>query len=198
MVLASTITKEVLRSLPASLLAIPVKLTWSFLSQMIGLIIVMWGSLKYPYEACNMVRSINDNPGGWSKTLPGHTVEFDSSYALPWTVSYQPTIPAYTHSPQVLTVADDDFIYFVDMISCTSWSYSQFILDVFLNGVMYVSGAFAGWGNIPLRQNPSLQFIKDDVITVTVYNLTAVQQTYNLILNGTKIPKPPGFAHGAF
>jgi hypothetical protein len=145
-----------------------------------------------------MVRDIQDNPGGWSKTLPGHTVEFDSSYALPWVSSDVPTLSANAYYDFALTIADDDFIYFVDMISCTSWSYSQFILDILLNDVLYVSGAFEGWGNIPLRQNPSLQFIYGDVITTHIQSLSASQQTYNLILNGTKIPKPPGFTHGAF
>jgi hypothetical protein len=177
---------------------IPVKLTWSFLSQMIGLITVMLGSLKYPYEACNMVRSINDNPGGWSKTLPGHTVEFDSSYALPWVSSGVLTIPAYNNDVYTLDIPDDGFIYFVDMVSATPWSYTQFVCNVLLNASPYVSAVVEGWVNIPLRQNPSLQFIYDDQIMIDIWNQTASEQNYTIILNGTKIPKPNGFTHGAF
>lgn len=145
-----------------------------------------------------MSRVIRDNPSGWSRSLPGHTVEYDENYGLPWSIFYESALSAGSSYDYDLVIPDDGYIYFIDMVGCTPKAYTAFRVRVRLNGVSYVNGAFTGWCNIPLRQNPSLQFIYGDTIRFTVTNDDASSRTLQLILNGTKIPKPEGYSHGVF
>lgn len=145
-----------------------------------------------------MVRSISDNPGGWNRTLPTHAVEFDANYAAPWVDAGDVVIASGATGVHTLTLPDDDMIYFVDMISITPKAYTAFSSYVSLNNVQYLYVSQTGWVNIPLSQNPSLQFVYGDHIDVSVINLDASQRTFAVYLNGTKIPMPPGYTHGDF
>ena len=145
-----------------------------------------------------MIRTITDNPSGWSRNLPGHTVEYDENYGLPWSDLHEESLLTTASYSYDLVIPDDDYIYFVDMVGCTPKAYTAFRVRIKLNTVTYVNAAFTGWCNIPLRQNPSLQFIYGDTINFSITNDDASTRTLQLICNGTKIPKPAGYAHGAF
>lgn len=145
-----------------------------------------------------MARTISDNPSGWSKTLPGHTVEYDSNYALPWSEDFTTAVGAGGWGTVALTITDDDYIYIIDMVSVTPQIITPFAITVRLNTVLYMAGAATGWINVPLSQNPSLQFVTDDLINVYVNNQHTGTVAFLTVLNGTKIPKPAGWTHGAF
>ena len=145
-----------------------------------------------------MVRTIRDNPSGWSRNLPGHTVEYDENYGQPWSVLYEQELASAAAFTYDLVIPDDDYIYFIDMVGCSPQAYVTFRIRVVLGVTTYVNAAFTGWGNIPLRQNPSLQFIYGDTVSFVVTNIDSSTRTLQLIINGTKVPKPEGYAHGAF
>lgn len=145
-----------------------------------------------------MVRTIADNPSGWSRSLPGHTVEYDENYGLPWSVHAAYECPAGEDDTNNLVIPDDGYIYFIDMLGVSPGAYTVFRVLVRLNTVNYIYGTFTGWANIPLRQNPSLQFVYGDTITTRMSNDDASLHWFDLMIHGTKIPKPAGYAHGAF
>ena len=145
-----------------------------------------------------MGRNISDNPSGWSRSLPGHTVEYDENYGNPWSDLHEESVASGDTMLHGITIPDDDYIYIIDMVGITPKTVTAFRAVVFLNDVAYVHGAWTGWCNIPLRQNPSLQFIYGDVVSYAIVNLDASTRTLQVITNGTKIPKPAGYAHGAF
>lgn len=142
-----------------------------------------------------MSRDITDNPGGWTRSLPGHTVEYESGFALPFYEGASLTINAGNQGTYTLTISNTDFIYFIDMISVTPLAYTAFTVVSSINDVPYVSACGNGWVNIPLRQNPSIQLIDGDHIDILVTNLDASQRTFNVKINGTKIARPANFGH---
>lgn len=142
-----------------------------------------------------MTREITDNPGGWTRSLPGHTVEYESGFAMPFYVGNTLVVNAGQSGTGTYSFNNEDFIYFVDMVNIVPQSLTQFVLIVYVNGIPYVGGAALGYLNIPLRQNPSIQFIQGDELAVGVVNLDAAQQVFNIKINGTKLKRPAGFGH---
>ncbi|DBA35228.1 TPA_asm: hypothetical protein vir530_00004 [dsDNA virus vir530] len=142
-----------------------------------------------------MSRNISDNPSGWGKTLPGHTVEYDANYAMPWVdvASIELTFPGYQNYQ--LAFENPDFIYFVDMISMACAPDSKFGIYVKINDDYYIIAAGTGWLNVPLRQNPSLQFIAGDLLEYRLYITDGSDGTYSVITHGTKIIRPSGYGH---
>lgn len=142
-----------------------------------------------------MVRSITDNPGGWSRSLPGHTVEYEPSFAQSFYYGDSLTIAAGATSVYTLDFDDTQHIYFADMISITPQAYKEFAVVVYVNGVPYAAASGIGWLNIPLRQNPSVQFIAGDSLAVSVTNQDGSSRTFLVKINGTKIIRPSGYGH---
>lgn len=147
-----------------------------------------------------MARTIQDNPSGWSRSLPGHTVEYSTGFAQPFYYGDSLTIAAGGNGTYTLTIDDANYIFFFDMINVTPQSYKEFSALIYINSVNYVAGSFVGYCNIPLRQNPSIQLISGDKIEVKVYNLDSAQHTFLVKCNGTKIQRPAdyGKAPGAY
>lgn len=145
-----------------------------------------------------MARTISDNPGGWSRSLPSHTVEFDANYAAPWVSVYDIVIAAAANYVHVFTIPDDGMIYFVDTACANPRAATALSANISFNNVRYFYFSDIGYVNIPVRQNPSLQFVYGDHIDFQVSNRDIADHQFNIILNGTKIPMPPGYTHGPF
>jgi len=143
-----------------------------------------------------MSRTITDNPGGWSRSLPGHTVEYEASFAQPFYYGGSLTIAAGAAGTYTLTIIDTEHIYFIDVVNVTPQAFKEFSALVYVNDVNYVASAAQGYCIIPLRMNPSIQLIDGDHVDVTVTNLDASQRTFLVKLNGTKIKRPSNFGHG--
>jgi len=147
-----------------------------------------------------MARIIQDNPSGWSRSLPGHTVEYQAGFAKPFYYGGTITVAPNAQGTYTLTINDPASIFFIDVVNVTPQSYKEFAVLVYINDDNYVAGAFVGYCNIPLRQNPSIQLIDGDKIDIKVTNLDAAQRTFLVKLNGTKIARPAevGTIPGAF
>ena len=104
-----------------------------------------------------------DYPDGFRRNLPGHTVDMEAGFSLPWCESTSLTIAAAGNSSFTVEFSDADWIYFVDMINVTPQAYTEFYITVAVNGVLYTAGANMGFIIIPLRTNPSINFIKGDL-----------------------------------
>lgn len=142
-----------------------------------------------------MSRAITDNPGGWSRSLPGHTVEYEPGFAQSFYYGGELVVSAGANQTYTLSFVDTEHIYFVDMVSVSPQSYKEFAIVVYVNGVPYVSASGQGWLNVPLRQNPSIQFISGDSCAVLVVNQDSAQRTFLIKFNGTKIVRPANFGH---
>jgi hypothetical protein len=142
-----------------------------------------------------MARTITDNPGGWSRSLPGHTVEFEASFAQPFYNGATVGVVAGGTGTYSITISDTEHIFFPDMISVTPQAYKEFAVIVYVNGSPYVAASGIGWLNIPLRQNPSIQLISGDILRIDVTNLDASARNFLIKFNGTKIVRPVNFGH---
>lgn len=142
-----------------------------------------------------MTRDIDDNPSGWSRSLPGHTVELDPGFASPWNQIFSQSISAGAYIDFTLNFNDPYQIYFVDMISVSPQASKELAAMIYVNGVNYVASAGVGWLEIPLRRNPSIVFINGDSLTIRVYNLDGSTRNFVICVNGTKIKRPTRYGH---
>lgn len=131
-----------------------------------------------------------DYPDGFRRNLPGHTVDLESGFSLPWCESTSLTISAAADSSFTVNFSSAEWIYFVDMINVTPQAYTEFYMTVAVNGVLYTAGAGMGFLIIPLRTNPSINFIASDSISVTVTNKDSSSRTFKVMINGSKILRP--------
>lgn len=141
-----------------------------------------------------------DYPDGMTRMLPGHTIDLESGFALPWYEGGSVVIAAGKSGSYTLDFSDDDGIYYIDVVNVSPSAYKEFTVIVHINDVPYVCGSVMGFFFFNLRLNPSLLFISGDSVKVEILNLDAAQQTFSVKLNGTKIIRPPGFGKipGAF
>ena len=142
-----------------------------------------------------MTRTITDNPGGWSRSLPGHTVEYEPSFAQPFYYGTELVLGGGASSYYTLSFTDSTHIFFIDMIAICPQIYTEIACVVYVNDVPYVAAAGIGWLNIPLRQNPSIQLIAGDHIDVLVVNQDEYSRNILVKVNGTKIVRPANFGH---
>ena len=142
-----------------------------------------------------MARTITDNPGGWSRSLPGHTVEYEPSFAQPFYYGTSIALGAGESGTYTLTFTDTAHIFFIDMVNITPQSYKELNAIVEVNDVPYVAASGIGWLNLPLRQNPSIQLIAGDKIDVIVNNQDGNTRTMLIKIHGTKIVRPANFGH---
>ena len=134
-----------------------------------------------------------DFPDGYQRFSPGIVTEMESGYALPWCESFSGNIGAGGSATYTLTFSDAAYIFKVDMISVTPTRNTEFYVRASVGDVAYVAAAGSGWINIPLSQNPALQFVAGDHIDILVTNLDGSTRAFDCKLNGTKIKKPAGF-----
>ena len=141
------------------------------------------------------MRQITDNPSGWNRVLPIHAVEYEASFAQPFSVNGSLVLAAGANSTYHLDFVDTEHIYFIDMITVTPQAFVDFAAIVGIG--LYIHETACGRGSVTfaLRQNPSLQFLADDKLGVVVYNLDTVRRTFIVTINGTKIKKPANFGH---
>ena len=142
-----------------------------------------------------MSREIVSNPGGWSRSLPGHTVEYESGFAQPFYDGSTIGLNSGAYGRYTLSILDIEHIYFADMVSVTPQAYKEFFVVVYVNTVPFVGASGIGWLNIPLRQNPSIQFITGDTMYVDIVNLAPEAHNFLIKVNGTKIARPSNFGH---
>ena len=131
-----------------------------------------------------------DYPDGFRRNLPGHTVDMEAGFSLPWCESTSLVIAAAGNSSFTVEFSSLDWIYFVDMINVTPQAYTEFYISVAVNGVLYTAGANMGFIIIPLRTNPSINFINGDSVAVTVTNKDSSSRTFKVMINGSKILRP--------
>jgi len=142
-----------------------------------------------------MSRTITDNPGGWSRSLPGHTVEYEPSFAQSFYYGGALSVAAGASATYTLSISDATHIFFPDIVNVTPQAYKEFSALVFLNDIPYIAVSNIGYVIIPMRTNPSVQLISGDHIDVAVINLDASTRQFLVKINGTKIIRPANFGH---
>jgi hypothetical protein len=140
-----------------------------------------------------MARQIVDNPGGWTRSLPGNTVEYEPGFSNPWSVFVEPNVLAAATYDYTLTINDSSNIYFVDMVSVSPVHNTALHVNVYINNVLFAAASGTGWVNIPLRQNPSIQLMTGDVVKVSVTNDGSAASYIIIVVNGTKMLRPSTF-----
>jgi hypothetical protein len=136
-----------------------------------------------------------DYPDGFGRLLPGHTAEMEPGFAQPWLAEGSLAINVNANGTYTITFSDYAHIYFIDMITVTPQTVDDLTVFVYVNGQVYVAASQTGWIDIPLRQNPSIQFLADDTCAIKVYNVGAGNHTFLIKVNGTKIIRPDNFGH---
>lgn len=131
-----------------------------------------------------------DFPDGYSRNLPGISVDLEQGFATPWYEGATVNLAGGAVSSYTLTISDSDHIFFVDMVNVSPNKYIEFSVVVYVNDVPYVGACDMGWINIPLRQNPSLAFITGDIVKVEVINNSTTTSNFYIKLNGTKVIRP--------
>lgn len=142
-----------------------------------------------------MVREIVDNPSGWSRSLPGHSIEYMPGFVLPWNQSVVKNVTAGSYYDFVITFLDTAHIYFIDTIQVSPSTYTNVSVLFNVGAVMHGRAAGSGVVNLSIRDNPSLYFIAGDVITVRGYNLDSSTRSLAFLVLGTKVSRSPEFGH---
>lgn len=142
-----------------------------------------------------MVREIIDNPSGWSRSLPGHSVEYMSGFVLPWNQQAVRSVNAGSSYNIVITFFDTEHIYFIDTIQVSPDSYTDVSVLFNVGSVMHGRAAGRGIASLLIRDNPSLYFIAGDTITVRGTNLDSSTRSLAFLVLGTKISRSPEFGH---
>lgn len=136
-----------------------------------------------------------DYPDGTVPALSGNTIELTPGFAVPWYQGGAISLAAGASNSFTLNFSDPYFIYFIDMINVSPTNGNAFNVIVSLNGIPYISAVGSAWLNIPLHQNPSICFLDDDVVVVTVTNFDSITLVYTIKLMGTAILRPFGYVH---
>lgn len=136
---------------------------------------------------------MTDYPDGYNRTLPSHTVELDPGYATFWQFDESIHLHAGLGTTSQLQFDGSDYIFFADVIS------------LFFSPVGAVRGVLQRDGNtidaqasldyvkFTPRDNPSVYFLHEEIISLLIYNLSGVDVTAYVYMNGSKIKKPAGF-----
>jgi len=143
----------------------------------------------------HMPRKIVDNPRGWGRTLSIHTVEYEESFAQPFSFGGSLDIASYGNDFYTLEIIDTRHIYVINNLNITPQAYKELNAIVFVNDSPYVGKGGKGWLNINLSDNPSIQFIDGDYIDVLVTNLDTLAHTFLVYGNGTRIRRSFDYGH---
>lgn len=136
-----------------------------------------------------------DQPDGYRRYMPGHTIEMDSSFAKPWYQGTSLNLGAGASGNFDLTISDVDHIYYIDSINISPLVYKELAAIVYVGSVAYVTAAGIGWLDIPLRENPSLMFLSGDTVRITATNNDSNTRTLYIKVIGTKLMRTSNFGH---
>lgn len=142
-----------------------------------------------------MTRNIDDNPSGWSRNLPGHTVELEPGFAVPWCQTFSQSISGSSQVDFTINFTDPNNLYFVDIVFASPQDNTVFTVFARVLGVNYVAATGQGKVNFSLRTNPSIVFISGDSLVIRVINHDANAKNFIVCINGTKIKRPSNYGH---
>lgn len=142
-----------------------------------------------------MTRNIDDNPSGWSRSLPGHTVELEPGFAVPWNQTFSQSIGGASSVDFTINFTDPYSLYFVDIVFASPQDNTVFTVFARVLDVNYVAATGQGKVNFSLRTNPSIVFISGDSLVIRVINHDANAKNFVVCVNGTKIKRPANYGH---
>jgi PKD repeat protein len=136
-----------------------------------------------------------DFPDGMGRILPGNIIDIQTGFGRPWNSTASLVVLTTAMGSCSITISDDDFVYFIDMISVSPSANKEFKVEVFINDIHYITAAGLGWLDINLRQNQSLALINTDVVRVEVTNLDGSTRTFDVDILGTKLIRPADYGN---
>ena len=140
-----------------------------------------------------MTREITDNPSGWSRSLPGHSIEYTPGFIQPWHYYTTKSINAGQSYDYDLTFLDTEHIYFVDSILVSPQAYSDVLASFLIGSTVHANIAGTGYAEILVRHNPAIFFIAGDKVTARATNLGSGAHTFYISFTGTRINRPSNF-----
>lgn len=140
-----------------------------------------------------MTREITDNPSGWSRSLPGHSIEYTPGFVQSWHNYVQQSINSGQSYDYDLTFLDSEHVYFIDSILVSPQAYSDVLATFLIGSTVYAKIAGTGYAEILVRHNPALFFIAGDKVTARATNLGSVTRTFHIGFTGTRLPRPTNF-----
>ena len=140
-----------------------------------------------------MTREISDNPSGWSRSLPGHSIEYTPGFVTPFHYGVYHNVNAGSFYDYVLTFIDTEHIYFVDTVWISPQAITNCVATFYVGAVAYSVAAGVGYVYMNMRNNPSLFFVAGDSITVRATNLDSYLRNMYIGITGTCINKPANF-----
>ena len=140
-----------------------------------------------------MTREITDNPSGWSRSLPGHSIEYTPGFIAPWHYYKVQSINAGLSYDYNLTFLDSEHIYFIDSILVSPQAYSAVLASFLIGSTVYAKVAGTGYAEILVRHNPAIFFIAGDAVTARATNLGSSTRTFYISFTGTRLPRPANF-----
>jgi PKD repeat protein len=130
---------------------------------------------------------------GFRRYIPGPTGDVVSGYSLPWYMGAAGNVLTGATTTFTFTIADADFVYYIDSINVTPQALTQFVAVAKILDVPYEAAAASGQVNLPMRNNPSIFLLDTETIKVDVTNLDASTRTFLVKVHGSKIAKTVGF-----
>lgn len=138
---------------------------------------------------------VQDYPDGMNRFSPANSIEMNSGFVIPWSITQTITINSGATDSVIMTIIGSEFIYYVDMISVTPTGDFQFRVRIAINDVIQFEFTVSSWINIPLSQCPSLYFLDGDVIKIYITNLYTSARGFYVNVMGSKFIKPIGYGH---
>ena len=137
---------------------------------------------------------MSDWPDYSDLSVPSPTVQLDPSFGQPWYSSGQAAVGSGATQSWVVTIADTDFIYYVDTITLYCTAAHNLFYEIDLVADVVTMGSATGVFVYPFNQNPSAFLISGDTVTIKITDLEVSGYTYGYKLVGTKFPRPIGFS----
>jgi PKD repeat protein len=139
--------------------------------------------------------SLPDFPDFMVRGLPTDVVEVDTSLAVPFVMQSSANVAAGALQQYDFEFTDEDYIYQPCYIIISPTTLTEHVDYIYFYTTPNMVGAGAGNKVYPVHENPALQYIAGDTLTVKVRNANASARTIYVTLSGTRYPRPAGWIH---
>jgi PKD repeat protein len=136
----------------------------------------------------------NDLPDYFSKYSLGRLLPNYPNFGSFWQSDDDASVASAANQEFDVLFSDSSYIYFIDGISIKSSAYTVFSVVIEFNDAIIFQATVTGSVNIPFYFFPSLYFVSDDTLAITVTNLDASSRTIYYALSGTKYSAPANWA----
>jgi PKD repeat protein len=139
--------------------------------------------------------ALPDFPDFTVRGLPQDAVEVDPAQAVAFDMSAWATVAAGALQQFDFTFTDANYIYQPCLVMISPDSATEHVDYIYFYTVPAMVGAGQGGKVYKLYDNPALQYINGDTLTVKVKNADTNSRLIVVRLVGTRYPRPSGWIH---